>query len=257
MQQLQAVHLLPLAMRGGAMPIRLTIVDAHTLIRYGLRELVSHQPDSEIVAECAAAAEAVPSIASARPDVVTLDVTLPDGDGLRLAGKLRKGYPALGIVILTGQSEDATLLRAVGSGASAFVAKTAPVDELLAAIRHAAAAATSFSAAGLAAALTRTREASDRLRLSQREGEVLRLLRDGMSIPAISRRMLISQSTAKTYVARLYDKLGASNRAQALMTAVRHGLIGHGPDESAQVPFVPAQWPGLGRPAAPPVLVQP
>lgn len=213
------------------MPIRLTIVDAYTLIRYGLRELVSHHPDIEIVAECTAVAEAVSSMASARPDVVTLESTLPDGDGLRLATELRKGYPALGIVILTAQTEDATLLRAVRSGASAFVAKTAPVDELLAAIRHAAAAAASFSAAGLAAALSRSREASDRLRLSQRESEVLWLLRDGMSVPAISRRMFISQSTARTYVARLYDKLGASNRAQALMTAVRQGLIGHGPDE--------------------------
>jgi len=232
------------------MAIRLAIADAHPLIRHGLRELVSHQPDVQIVAECAAAAEVAASIASARPDVVTLDSALPGGDGLRLATELRTGYPALGIVILTAQSEDAMLLRAVESGASAFVAKTAPVDELLAAIRHAAAAAASFSAAGLAAALTRRHEASGRLRLSQREAEVLWLLRDGMSVPSISRRMYISQSTAKTYVARLYDKLGASNRAQALMTAVRQGLIGHGPDEVAQIPFAPAQWPGAGVPAA-------
>jgi DNA-binding NarL/FixJ family response regulator len=231
-------------MEGDAMAIRLTIVDAHTLIRYGLRELLSHHPDIEIVAECAAAAEAAPVIAAARPDVVTMDSTLPDGDGLRLARELRAGYPRLGIVILTAQSDDAMLLRAVESGASAFVAKTAPLDELLAAIRHAAAAATSFSASGLAAALTRRREASDRLSLSQREAEVLRLLRDGMSIPAISRQMFISQSTAKTYVARLYDKLGAANRAQALMAAVRHGLIGHGPDEAAPAPLAAAPWPG-------------
>ncbi len=187
------------------------------------------------MAECATAAEAAPAVATARPDVVTLDSSLPDGDGLRLSRDLRDGYPGLGIVILTAHSQDAMLLRAVESGASAFVAKTAPVDELL---------ATSFSASGLAAALTRRREQAGRLNLSQREAEVLRLLRDGMSIPAISRRMFISQSTAKTYVARLYDKLGASNRAQALMAAVRHGLIGHGPDEAAPVPLIPAQWPG-------------
>jgi DNA-binding NarL/FixJ family response regulator len=239
-----------LRLEGDAMPIRLTVVDAHTLIRYGLRELLSHHPDIEIVAECTSAVEAASAIATARPDVVTLDSTLPDGDGLRLAAALREGYPGLGIVILTAQSEDATLLRAVESGAFAFVAKTAPVDELLAAIRHAAAAAASFSASGLAAALTRRREAPDRLSLSRRETEMLRLLRDGMSVPAIFRHMFISQSTAKTYVARLYDKLGASNRAQALMAALRHGLIGHGPDESAQLPLIPAQWPGPGVPAA-------
>jgi DNA-binding NarL/FixJ family response regulator len=226
------------------MPIRLTIVDAHTLIRYGLRELLSCQPDIEIVAECASAAEAAPVLATARPDVVTLDSALPDADGLRLARELRDAYPGLGIVILTAHSEDAMLLRAVEYGASAFVAKTAPVAEVLAAIRHAAAAATSFSASGLAAALTRRREPADRLSLSPREAEVLRLLRDGLSVPAIARQMFISQSTAKTYVARLYGKLDASNRAQALMAAVRLGLIGHEPDEQPAAPRIPAQRPG-------------
>jgi DNA-binding NarL/FixJ family response regulator len=228
------------------MPIRLIIVDAHTLIRYGLRELLSHQDDIEIVAECASAAEAARTAATARPDVVTLDSALPDGNGLRLLGELRAGYPGLGLVVLTAQSENAMLLRAIESGASAFVAKTAPVDELLAAIRHAAAAATSFSATGLAAALTRRRDPGGGLGLSQRETEVLGLLRDGMSIPAISRRMFISQSTTKTYVARLYEKLGASNRAQALMAAVRQGLIGHGQDEPQGAPLVPGPRPVPG-----------
>ena len=231
------------------MPIRLAIVDAHTLIRYGVRELLAHHPDIEMVAECASAAGVARAAATARPDVVILEAALPDGDGLLLAAELRAGHRGLGIVILTAQGEDAVLLRAVESGASAFVAKTAPADELLAAIRHAAAAATSFSATGLAAALTRRRELAARLSLSQREAEVLRLLRDGMSIPAISRRMFISQSTAKTYVARLYGKLGASNRAQALMTAVRHGLIGHGPDEAGIVPLLAAQRPVPDVPA--------
>ncbi len=228
------------------MPIRLTIVDAHTLIRYGLRELLSGQPDIEVVAEYAAAAEAAPALATVRPDVVTLDSALPDADGLRLARELRDAHPGLGIVILTAQSEDAMLLRAVESGASAFVAKTAPVAEILAAIRHAAAAATSFSASGLAAALTRRRALAGRLSLSQRETEVLGLLRDGLSIPAIARQMFISQSTAKTYVARLYGKLGASNRAQALMTALRHGLIGHGEGEPPGAPPIAAPRPAPG-----------
>jgi DNA-binding NarL/FixJ family response regulator len=226
------------------MLIRLAIVDGYTLIRYGLRELLSHHPDIEIVAECASAAEAVVLVATARPDVVTLGICLPDGDGLQVAQGFRERYPDLGIVILTSQDEDAVLFRAVESGASAFVAKTAPVEEVLAAIRHAAAAASSFSATGLAGLLTRRRWAKERLPLSPRETEVLLLLRDGMSIPAISQAMFISQSTAKTYVARLYDKLGAANRAQALMTAVRHGLIGCGPDVPSRPALVPVQRAG-------------
>ena len=207
------------------MPISLAIVDGHTLTRYGLRELIARQPDIEIVAEAGSAAEAAGLLGAARPDVVTVDVALPDGNGLRLAREFRDHDAGLGIVLLTSRAEDDVLFRALETGVSAFVAKTAPVDEVLAAIRHAAVAASSFTAAGLAVALARRRTAQDRLALSSREAEVLHLLSDGLSIPTIAMTMFISQSTAKTYVARLYEKLGVTNRAQALMTAVRFDLI--------------------------------
>jgi DNA-binding NarL/FixJ family response regulator len=235
------------------MSIRMTIVDGQILIRYGLRELLSHQPDIEIVAECATAAEAAPVIATERPDVITLDTSLPDGHGLRVAREFRHRYPGLGIVVLTSQDEDVMLFRAAEVGASAFVSKNAPAEEVLGAIRHAAVAATSFTAPGLAAALTRRRKLQERLALSARETEVLRLLRDGMSIPAISVAMCISQSTAKTYAARLYRKLGAANRAQALMAAVRYSLIGSGEDGPASVTFIPAHR--AGRPARRPTAL--
>jgi len=222
------------------MPIRLAIVDGHTLIRYGLRELVLQHDDLEVVADCSTAAEVTRLVTTARPDVITLGVALPDGDGLLITRELRERHPGLGIVLLTARSEDATLLQALHAGASAFVCKSAPVEELLGAIRHAAVAAASFTASGLAAALTRQRETQDGLVLSRREAEVLRLLRDGLSIPAIADTMFISRSTAKTYAARLYEKLGASNRAQALMTAVRHGLIGQGHD-GASATLIPLQ----------------
>jgi DNA-binding NarL/FixJ family response regulator len=157
--------------------------------------------------------------------VVTVDVTLPDGDGLQLARELRGLYPDLGIVMLTSQHEDELLFRALESGLSAFVPKTAPLAEVLSAIRHAAVAASSFTASGLALAVARRRAMQDRLALSPREAQVLRLLHDGLSVPAIASQMFISVSTTKTYVARLYEKLGATNRAQALMAAMHHGLI--------------------------------
>jgi len=207
------------------MTIRLAIVESHTLVRYGLRELVSRHPDIEIAAECGSVAEVSQHLRAARPDVVTVAVHLPDGDGLRLARELRDSHPGLGIVILTYRNDEDVLFRALEAGASAFVGKSAPVEEVLAAIRHSAVAASSFTASGLATALTRRRQAADQLGLSAREMEVLTLLRDGLSIPAIAMRMYISYSTAKTYVARLYQKLGATNRAQALMAAVKHGLL--------------------------------
>jgi DNA-binding NarL/FixJ family response regulator len=212
------------------MTIRLVVIDGQTLVRYALRELTGQNPDIEIVAECCSAAEATQVLSLARPDVVTVSANLPDGDGLRLAREIRDRHAGLGIVILTANGEDDILFRALETGVSAFVDATAPVEEVLGAIRHSAVAASSFTASGLATALTRRRDARERLALSPREMEVLRLLGDGMSVLAIAARMYISYSTAKTYVARLYKKLGAANRAQALMVAVQHGLVSCGPE---------------------------
>ena len=212
------------------MTIRLGVIESQTLVRYGLRELIAQHSDIEIVAECVSAAEVPLMLSMALPDVVTVDVNLPDGDGLRLARELRDRRADLGIVILTSRNEDDVLFRALETGVSAFVAKAAPVEEVLAAIRHSAVAASSFTASGLANALIRRRAATDRLALSPREMDVLRLLRDGLPIPEIAVQMFISYSTAKTYVARLYQKLGATNRAQALMAAVQFGLISCEPE---------------------------
>ena len=207
------------------MPIRLVVVDGHTLTRYGLRELVGQQPDMEIVAECGLAAEALLAVAASGPDVVTVDASLADADGLELARELRDRYCDLGIVVLTSREHDDVLFTALQIGVSAFVPKTAPLEEVLSAVRHAAVAPSSFTAVGLARALSRRQTARTQMALSARETQVLELLHSGMSIPAIALRMYISPSTAKTYVSRLYEKLGAANRAQALMVAFRTGLI--------------------------------
>ena len=228
-------------------PIRLAIVESETLVRYALRALVAQHHDIEIVAECATMAEAPRKLAVMCPDVVTVAVAMPDGNGLQLARELRDRCPDLGIVILTSRGGDDVLFRALETGVSAFVEKTAPVEEVLAAIRHSAVAASSFTAARLGNALARRRVAEERLALSSRELEVLRLLRDGLPIPAIAQQMYISYSTARTYVARLYQKLGAANRTQALMIAMRHGLVSHeedgsrppiGPRRDAGIPVV-------------------
>ena len=209
------------------MPTRVVVVDGHTLTRFGLTGLLSEQADLDVAGEAESITQARRIVGAVRPDVVTVDARLPDGDGIALARELRDRYPDLGIVVLTSHGEDDILFRALENGASAFVAKTAPTLEVLAAIRHASVAASSFTASGLADALARKHDAASRYALSPREAEVLRLLGDGLSIPAIARSMFVSHSTAKTYVARIYDKLGASNRTQAIMTAMRAGLIRH------------------------------
>ena len=208
------------------MPIRIAVVGGDPLTRYGLRALVARQADIELAVECETG-EATSVIATAAPDVVIVDVTLPDRDDLRLVREFRLRFSSLGIVVLTSESKhnDHVLLQAMEDGASAVVTKSAPLDELLAAIRHAAIADSSFTASGLGEAVTRRLAPLEQFSISPREIEVLRLLRDGLSIPAITEAMFISHATAKTYVARLYGKLGAANRSQALLTAMHHGLI--------------------------------
>jgi DNA-binding NarL/FixJ family response regulator len=213
--------------------IRIVVIDGHTLTRFGLLGLVSSQLDMAVVGETGLGSQAAATVAGADAHVVVLDTTLPDADGLRVARELRDRYPGLGIVLLTSNGEDDVLFRALEVGVSAFVCKTAPAPEVLAAIRHAAVAAGSFIASGLGPALARRQSGgtqaagaqASRTLLSPREAEVLQLLGQGLSVAAIGAVMYVSHSTAKTYVARLYDKLGASNRAQAIMTGLQLGLI--------------------------------
>ena len=213
--------------------ITVVVIDGHTLTRYGLMTLVSADAGITVVGECGLAEEAPALVESTRPDVVVLDVALPDADGLQLARQLRDRYAELGIVVLTAQAEDDVLFRALETGVSAFVTKTAPNAEVLGAIRHAAVAAASFTATGLMHALARRGQVANEVRpvavaglaLSPREQEVLSLLATGLSVPAIAGAMFVSLSTAKTYVSRVYDKLGATNRANAIMIGLQQGLI--------------------------------
>jgi DNA-binding NarL/FixJ family response regulator len=205
------------------MMIRLFVLDRHPITRFGLARMVDDEPDILIVGEASAAEAAQGQVAALVPDVITIDAEV-DG-GWELAHELRDCRADLGIVILTSNGEDDVLFRALETGASAFVPKTAPETEILGAIRHSAVAASSFSARGLADALRHHSEVSAKVALSPRETEVLALLQDGMSVPSIAATLFVSLSTAKTYVARLYEKLGANNRAQALMAAVELGLV--------------------------------
>jgi DNA-binding NarL/FixJ family response regulator len=211
------------AIAGGKMTIRLVAVDEHALLRLGLVRVAAACPDIELVGEASTAAEAEQVVEQTRPHVVTVDATLPDTDGISAAVALRARRPELGVILLSSANDDAVLYRAMDAGLSAYVPKIAPAQMVVAAIRHAAAAPASFTAPGLAAALARrTTQAG---LLSQRERQVLTLMRDGTSLPVIATALEVSEATVKTYVARLYSKLRVNNRAQALMVAVQQGLL--------------------------------
>jgi DNA-binding NarL/FixJ family response regulator len=205
------------------MSIRLVAVDEHVLLRLGLAGVLTGSPDITLVGEAGSVAEAERVVQETNPTVVTIGLNLPDGDGIAAARKLREDRSELGIVLLTAHSDDALLYRAMDAGLSAYVTKSAPVATVLAAVRHAAVAPTSFTAPGLQTALAR-RHSQGGL-LSPRERQVLLLMRDGTSLPAIATHLEVSEATVKTYVSRLYSKLRVNNRAQALMVAVNQGLL--------------------------------
>jgi DNA-binding NarL/FixJ family response regulator len=200
------------------------LVDDHDLIRQGLSRAFERQSDFTVAAEAGSIAEAAALTLSVKPDVVVTDVRLPDGTGLDLVRKLRETNPDLGLVVLTMYAGDEQLFAALEAGASAFVAKDAPADDVVAAARHSLVAPRSFTAANLADAMRRRMEPRGP-QLSPRELEVLGLLAEGLGVAAIAKKLYVSESTAKTHISKIYEKLGAANRAQAIMKAVRTGLI--------------------------------
>jgi len=212
---------------------KVLLVDDHDLIRQGLRRAFERSEDFTVVGEASSIAEGLALTAQTEPDVVIMDIRLPDGSGLEAVKRLRATNAELGIVVLTMYAGDEHLFGALEAGASAFVPKDAPADEVVAAARHAAASPDAFSAADLASAMKR-RLTPQGPSVSPREREVLGLLADGLAVAQIARTLYISESTAKTHISKLYEKLGAGNRAQAIMAAMRMGLIKPHVDENLQ-----------------------
>jgi DNA-binding NarL/FixJ family response regulator len=206
------------------MTIRVLLVDDHALIRQGLRRAFEATDDLEVVDEASSYAQALAVARQVEPQVCVVDVNLGDGSGIDLCKELRGILPEVGLVVLTMYDGDEHLFGALEAGASAFVLKSAPADEVASAVRQAAASPTAFTANDLAGAMRR-RMTTATVQLTPREHEILQLLGKGMSVAQVSGALFISQSTAKTHMSKLYEKLDASNRTQAVMAAVRLGLI--------------------------------
>jgi DNA-binding NarL/FixJ family response regulator len=206
------------------MPYSVLLIDDHDLIRQGLHRAFERHADFDVVAEAGNGREALRLSQEHRPDVVVCDIRLPDGSGLDIVKTLRAQRPEIGLVVLTLYAGDEQLFAALEAGASAFVAKDAPSDDVVAAARHAAVSPSSFTAPDLANAMRRQMAPSGP-KLSPRESQVLGLLAEGFGVGPIARRLFISESTTKTHISKIYEKLGAANRAQAIMKGIQSGLI--------------------------------
>ncbi len=200
------------------------LIDDHELIRQGLAGAFAQADGFEVVAQAGTVADGLARTRETEPDVVITDVRLPDGSGLDIVRALRKERPQIGLVVLTMYAGDEQLFAAMDAGASGFVGKDAPTSAVISAVRQARVSPLTFTCTGLPEAMMR-RMSSAAPRLSDRERQMLDLLAEGLGISSIAGRLYLSESTTKSNIARIYDKLGAANRAQALVAAMRLGLI--------------------------------
>jgi DNA-binding NarL/FixJ family response regulator len=205
-------------------PTRVLLVDDHDLIREGLRGAFNLDTSMEVVGTAKNVAGALRLYDELKPDVVVTDLQMQDGTGLDVVRQVRRDRRDTGVVVLTMHSGDEQIFAAMEAGASAFVGKDAPSSEVVKAARHAAVSPRSFLCAGLTDAMLR-RATAVANQLTSREHDVLKLLADGLSAAEIGSRIHLSESTVKSHLAKIYQKLGVTNRSQALVTAMRAGLL--------------------------------
>jgi DNA-binding NarL/FixJ family response regulator len=207
-------------------PIRVLIADDHPVVRQGLRTYLELQPDIVIAGEAGGGFEAAAQAERLQPDVVLLDMAMPEGDGIEALRRIRTGRGAPRVVVLTSFPADDRVLDAMRAGAAGYLLKDAQPSELLAAIRSAHAGGSPLhpdAAARLVGALRHPQAAA--IELTAREREVLELLARGMPNKAIALRLSLSEKTVKTHVSAILRKLDVTDRTQAALRAVRERLV--------------------------------
>ena len=204
-------------------PLSVLVIDDHESVRAGIKAALS-RAGHICVGEAGSISEARAQIAHTNPQVIVVDLSLPDGNGLEIVQWARSISERIGIVVLTLNPAQDFLLTVMKSGASAFVEKSAPLAELISAIEHSFIAPLSFSAQGISRVMKKDHEANA---LTAREIQVLEKLSDGLSASAIGLELFITEATVKTHLASIYRKLDSKNRIQAIIAAKKIGLLLH------------------------------
>lgn len=219
-------------------PIQILLVDDHTMLRDGLRNILQMEPDMQVVGEAADGESAVRQAESLQPDVVLMDIHLPGIDGIEATRRVRIACPRAAIIILSMHDDDEFLFSAIREGAAGYLLKSLPSSEVVRAVRAAATGA-SLLAPAMArklmegyASLSRTKEAPPPGRvlpvendLTPREHDVLALLVQGASNREIAQRLFLSDKTVKQHVTKILRKQGVRSRSQAIIHAVKNGLV--------------------------------
>jgi DNA-binding NarL/FixJ family response regulator len=212
------------------MAIRVLLADDHSVVRQGLRMFLGLDPELEVVGEARNGAEAVRLAQELRPDVVLMDILMPEMDGLEATRRIRASQPDTEVIALTSVLENEKVFDAIRSGAIGYLLKDTESEELRRAIKAAAAGQVQLSPQAAARLLRDERPSAPQTEpLTPRETEVLQLLARGLANKEIARDLGIGEKTVKTHVSNILSKMGVLSRTQAALQAVRMGLLG--PDE--------------------------
>lgn len=207
--------------------IRVLLAEDHPVVRIGLEELLSSEDDIEVIAAVGDGREALESVRELRPDVILLDVAMPEMDGIEATRRILEELPEARIVILTASAARDQILRAIDAGALGYLLKDAAPDELFEGIRAAARGEAPLDPK-VARELLADRKATRPPELTGRELEVLELVAGGMPNKLIARRLEISEKTVKAHLTRVFERIGVTDRTQAALWA-RHRGIGADP----------------------------
>ncbi len=212
------------------MTIRLMLADDHRMLREGLGRSMREQ-GFDVVGEASDGAEAVAMAQRVRPDVILMDVTMPEMDGVEACRQVRLELPGTQVVMLTMHADQEVLASAIRAGASGYLVKDCSTEEIASAVRMAASGETALSPQLAASMLNEVRKwdkaaaAEEERVVTKREEEVLQLIADGCSTPEVAAKLYISQKTVKNHLASIYQKLDARDRTQAVLQAVRMGIV--------------------------------
>ena len=204
--------------------IRLLISDDHPVVRAGIVGMLSGEKDFEVLGEAENGSEAVALADRLKPDVVLMDLRMPQMDGVEAISRIKERHPGMNILVLTTYESDADVLRALERGATGYMLKDAPREDLFEAIRATAQGKSPLSPDVAARLVQRVREPVEEL-LSTREIEILELIAGGASNKEIAKQLWISDTTVKSHVLHIFNKLEVTDRTAAVTVALRRGII--------------------------------
>jgi len=211
--------------------IKVLLVDDHDLLRQGMKTMLETEPDIEVVGEANDGSGVLALCEECYPDVVLIDVVMPNKDGIEATSEIKESYPHIGVVVLSGHDEQQFIFDALKAGASGYLLKTAALDEVIATVKSVAKGQAKIDPEVASRVLTEFQsyqkaEVSEVYQpLTPREREILQLMSEGLPNKTIAARLSISERTVTTHVANIYAKLQVNNRVSAIQEAMRRRIL--------------------------------